>query len=271
MRKLLVATALLGGMAYLWKKKQMSLPFKSFCKGQKREKKILFVVTSHGQLGNSGTHTGYYLSEVSHTWKVLKMAGYEIDFVSPKGGTPPVDGFNLLDPVNRNFWNNQYYQKKMLNSLTPSEVNPADYAAIFYAGGHGAMWDFPTEYSIKTIARTIYEKGGVVAAVCHGPAGLVDLKLSDGTYLIAGKRVTGFSNDEEKIMKREEIVPFLLEDSLKKRDAYYEKGLPMMPHVVTDGRLVTGQNPASAFQVGIEIVKLLDFKPVPEQMVDPDS
>ncbi len=107
------------------------------------KKKILFVVTSHDTKGSSGEKTGYYLGEVSHPWEVLVEAGYEIDFVSPKGGNPPVDGFDLSDPVNKKFWEDKHYHQKITHSLKPNEVKPQDYAAIFYAGGHGAMWDLP--------------------------------------------------------------------------------------------------------------------------------
>ncbi|MCC8199946.1 MAG: type 1 glutamine amidotransferase domain-containing protein [Tannerellaceae bacterium] len=256
MKKIIVTTALLGGAAY-WLKKKVTA---AKAGKEKKGKKILFVVTSHGKLGNTGEHTGYYLSEVAHPWKVLTHAGYEIDFVSPHGGMPPVDGFELVDPINRKFWNNQEYQKKIITSLTPADVKPEEYTAIFYAGGHGAMWDLPEVTELSTIARQIYEAGGIVAAVCHGPAGLVNLKLSDGIHLIEGKQATGFTNEEEKLMKRENIVPFLLEDMLIKRKASFTKGAPMLPHVVVDGRLITGQNPASAHKVGKEIAKALANK-----------
>jgi putative intracellular protease/amidase len=152
------------------------------------EKKILFVITSHGTKGDTGEKTGYYLGEVSHPWEVLHKAGYEIDFVSPKGGTPPVDGFDLKDPVNKEFWENEKYKNKIDHSMKPSEVNPEEYKAIFYAGGHGAMWDFADNTELASIASKIYENGGVVAAVCHGPAGLVNIKLNNGKYLVDGKK-----------------------------------------------------------------------------------
>ena len=219
--------------------------------------KILFVLTSHGIKGSTGEPTGYYLSEVSHPWEVLTKAGYEIEFVSPKGGEAPVDGFDLSDPVNKTFWEDPVYRKKVENTLTPKEVNPDDYPAIYYAGGHGTVWDFPQNEEIASIARTIYEKGGVVSAVCHGPAGLVNLKLSNGKYLVEGKKVTGFSNEEERAVKLEEVVPFLLEDALRERGAKFEKSGLWQEHVVVDGRIVTGQNPASGKRAGEEILKIL--------------
>ncbi|CAG4999423.1 hypothetical protein DYBT9275_02224 [Dyadobacter sp. CECT 9275] len=127
--------------------------------------KILFVVTSHDQKGNTGEPTGYYLSEVSHPWEVLHNAGYVIDFVSPKGGKAPVDGFNLDDNVNSKFWNDKTYRYKVEHTFKPSEINPDDYAAIFYAGGHGAMWDLADNTELAKIAQTIYEQNGVVSAV----------------------------------------------------------------------------------------------------------
>lgn len=219
--------------------------------------KILFVVTSHDKKGNTGENTGYYLGEVSHPWEVLHKAGYEIDFVSPKGGTPPVDGFDLKDPVNKEFWENKEYKNKIDHSLQPSRVNPDDYSVIFYAGGHGAMWDLADNAELAGIAAKIYEKGGIVAAVCHGPAGLVNIKLGNGKYLVDGKKINAFTNEEEAEVKLTDIVPFLLEDKLKERGARFEKSGLWQPHVVTDQRVITGQNPQSAKGVGEAILKEL--------------
>lgn len=225
---------------------------------KKMKKKILFVVTSHDSKGDSGEKTGYFLGEVSHPWEVLVEAGYEIDFVSPKGGNPPVDGFDLTDPINKKFWEDKHYHQKITNSLKPSDVKPEDYVAIFYAGGHGAMWDLPNNTALAHIATKIYEQNGIVSAVCHGPAGLLNIKLSDGKYLIAGKKVNGFSNEEEEIVKLTQIVPFLLENQMKERGGIYEKSAPWQNHVTVDGRLITGQNPQSAKAVGQAIKKALE-------------
>lgn len=221
------------------------------------KKKILFVVTSHDTKGNTGEKTGYYLGEVSHPWEVLTHAGYEIDFVSPKGGNPPVDGFDLGDPVNKKFWEDSIYQHKISNSLTPAAVHASDYAAIFYAGGHGAMWDLPQNEAIAAIGAAIYENNGLVAAVCHGPAGVVNIKLSNGSYLVQNKKVNGFTNEEEALVKLTGVVPFLLEDQLKAHGGLYEKSAPWQQHVTVDGRLITGQNPQSAKAVGEAMVKWL--------------
>lgn len=225
-------------------------------KSKKMEKKILFVVSSHDKKGSTGEPTGYYLGEVTHAWKALKD-DYTIDFVSPKGGTPPVDGFDLNDPINKQFWDDVVYHNKINNSMKPSEVNPKEYVAIYYAGGHGAMWDFAENEEIAKIAAAIYENNGVVGAVCHGPAGLVNIKLSNGKYLVDGKKVNAFTNEEEIAVKLEKVVPFALETKLIERGAKFEKSGLWQPHITVDGRLITGQNPQSAKGVGEAILKEL--------------
>ncbi|RNA63882.1 type 1 glutamine amidotransferase domain-containing protein [Chryseobacterium nematophagum] len=221
------------------------------------KKKILFVVTSHDKKGNTGENTGYYLGEVSHPWEVLHRAGYEIDFVSPKGGTPPVDGFDLKDPVNKEFWENKEYKNKIDHSFKPSQINPDNYSAIFYAGGHGAMWDLADNIELANIASKIYENNGIVAGVCHGPAGLVNIKLSNGKYLVDGKKINAFTNEEESEVKLTNVVPFLLEDKLIERGAQFEKSGLWQNHVVSDQRVITGQNPQSAKSVGEAMLKEL--------------
>ncbi|MBO9703438.1 MAG: type 1 glutamine amidotransferase domain-containing protein [Sporocytophaga sp.] len=220
----------------------------------KMKTKILFVVTSHDKKGNTGKPTGFYLSEVAHPWEILHDAGYEIDFVSPKGGKPPVDGFDLEDPINKKFWENTEYKNKLEHTMKPSEVDPEKYLAIFYAGGHGAMWDFADNTELAKIAANIYEHNGVVSAVCHGPAGLVNIKLSNGKYLVDGKKINAFTNEEENAVGLSEVVPFLLEKKLIERGAKFEKSGLWQVHVVTDQRVVTGQNPASATEVGKAIL-----------------
>jgi putative intracellular protease/amidase/quinol monooxygenase YgiN len=219
--------------------------------------KILFVVTSHDKKGNTGEATGFYLSEVSHPWEILTNAGYEIDFVSPKGGKAPVDGFNLGDPVNKKFWENSVYRNKIENTFKPSEVNPDNYVAIHYAGGHGAMWDFADNKELADIAAKIYEKNGIVSAVCHGPAGLVNIQLSNGSYLVDGKKINAFTNEEEIAVKLDKEVPFLLESKLIERGSIFEKSGLWQEHVVSDQRVVTGQNPQSAKAVGEAVLEQL--------------
>ncbi|PKL80960.1 MAG: type 1 glutamine amidotransferase domain-containing protein [Ignavibacteriae bacterium HGW-Ignavibacteriae-4] len=231
--------------------KNKSSESNSKTKIEEKVKKILFVVTSHNEKGNTGKKTGYYLGEVSHPWEVLHSAGYEIDFVSPKGGKAPVDAFDMDDSINKKFWDNDLYRNKIENTKKPNEVNPDDYIAIHFAGGHGAMWDFADNKEIAKIATKIYENNGIVSAVCHGPAGLVNIKLSNGSYLVDGKKINSFTNEEEVKVKLENVVPFMLEDKLKERGAIFEKTTPFNEYVVVDQRLVTGQNPQSAGKVGI--------------------
>lgn len=219
------------------------------------KKKILFVVTSHNQKGDTGQPTGYYLGEVSHPWEVLHEAGYEIDFVSPKGGKAPVDGFNLDDAVNRKFWENPEYRHKVEHTLKPADIRTDDYTAIFYAGGHGAMWDFADNKALAEIATKIYENNGVVGAVCHGPAGLVNIRLNNGRYLVDGKKINAFTNEEEVAVGLEKIVPFALETKLIERGANFEKSGLWQSHVAVDNRVITGQNPQSAKAVGEGILK----------------
>ena len=218
--------------------------------------KILFVLTSHGELGDTGKKTGYFLSEVTHPWSVLGEY-YDIDVVSPEGGRPPVDGFDLSDPINAAFWNDAAWQKKMGETMTPGEVNAAEYKAIFYAGGHGAMWDFPNNEALAQIAATIYEGGGIIAAVCHGPAGLLPIKLQDGSFLVRGKKLTSFTNPEEEANGTSKIVPFLLETALENEGALFQEGALWADHVVVDGRLITGQNPMSALSLGKTLLNAL--------------
>jgi putative intracellular protease/amidase len=222
--------------------------------------KILVVLTSHDTLGNTGKETGFYLPEVSHPVAVFDRAGLTVEYVSPKGGKAPMIGIDRDDPLNVAFLENPGKMAQVENTLRPAEVNPADYAAIFYAGGHGTMWDFPENAELAAIATQIYEQGGVVGAVCHGPAALVNIQLNHGEYLVNGKTVSTFTNGEEAAVGLTEVVPFLLEDKLAERGATIVKADNFQAQVSVSDRLVTGQNPASAAGVGEKIVALL--KPI---------
>lgn len=218
-------------------------------------RKILIVLTSHDRKGD--LPSGYYLSEATHPHKVFTEAGYDVTFASPKGGKAPVDGFDLRDPINAAFWNDPRTRGAVENTLPPAEVRPDDYAAIFFAGGHAAMWDLPDDQRLAAITARIYERGGVVGAVCHGPAGLVNVRLADGRYLVAGKDVSAFTNDEERAVKLDGVVPFSLADRLIERGARHH-GVPnFQPTAVVSERLVTGQNPASAAPVASAMVEVL--------------
>lgn len=224
---------------------------------QNMSQKVLIVLTSHDTLGNTGKETGFYLPEVSHPVDVFDRAGLTIDYVSPKGGKAPMIGIDRTDPLNATFLDNPEKMAQVENTLNPSQVNPSKYGVIFYAGGHGTMWDFPENADLAHIAATIYEQGGIVSAVCHGPAGLVNIQLSNGDYLVAGKTVSAFTNEEEVAVDLKEVVPFLLEERLAERGATVEKAPNFEAKVAVSDRLVTGQNPASAAGVAEAIVSLL--------------
>ena len=221
--------------------------------------KVLIVVTSHSQLGNTGKLTGYYLPEVAHPYAALVEKGISVDFASPLGGAAPLDANSVKadDKVSREFFENPENRASLEHTLTLSQIDPRDYDAVLYAGGHGTMWDFRNNAAIDGLNRAIYEQGGFVAAVCHGPAAILTTILSDGRNLIAGKNVAGFSDAEESAAGLTSVVPFLLEAELRKAGAKYSKADLWQAHVVVDGRLITGQNPASAESVGKALAKAL--------------
>lgn len=222
-----------------------------------RTGKILIALTSHDRLGDTGRGTGFYLPEAAHPWKTFTEAGYEVDLVSVRGGRPPMDGADASDPVQRQFLDDPRIAAQLADTRRPAQVEAADYDAVLYAGGHGTMWDFRGDRDLAVLARDIYEAGGAVAAVCHGPAGLVDLTLSDGSYLVDGKEVASFTNSEEAAVNLTGVVPFPLQSALELRGAEHSAAPDFTAHVVVDGRLVTGQNPASAAGVGEALVRVL--------------
>lgn len=169
-----------------------------------------------------------------------------------------MDAADLTDPVQKAFLDDPAAMALVRNTMRPDQVDAADYDAIFFVGGHGTMWDFPDNPELSRIAATNYENGSVAAAVCHVPAALVNVTLSDGTYLVAGKEVAEFTNEEEVAADLTEVVPFLLESKMVERGARHTKADPFHPHVAQDGRLVTGQNPQSARGVGEQVVAVLE-------------
>ncbi|MGN9838225.1 type 1 glutamine amidotransferase domain-containing protein [Nonomuraea sp. H19] len=215
-------------------------------------KRILIVLTSHDDLGGV-EKTGYYVPEAAHPWEIFLRAGYEVDVASVRGGRPPQDGFDPDDPAQVAF----LAAPEASDTARLADVDASGYDAVFYAGGHGTMWDFPDDPDVIRIGREVYERGGVVAAVCHGPSALVNLSLSDGTYLVEGKRVAAFTNAEEELRGVTHVVPFLLADALTGRGAKHEPGPDWQAQVVVDGRLATGQNPASAAPLAERVVELL--------------
>jgi putative intracellular protease/amidase len=225
--------------------------------------KVLIVVTSHNLLGTTGRLTGYYLPEVSHPYFELENAGFQVDIASPKGGKAPMDesSRDLTDLENKTFLERNELIYKIENTIPLSKIKAADYRAILFAGGHGTMWDFADNEDIAKISASIYDQGGVVAAICHGSAALINIKLSNGKYLVAHQQVTGFSNEEEEAAGLTQVMPFLLETALIKSGGFYTQAPLWQSHVEVSDRLITGQNPASAKRVGQEIVKKLTLKP----------
>jgi putative intracellular protease/amidase len=219
--------------------------------------KVLFVLSSHQTLGTTGKPTGWYLPEAAHPHAVLARHDIEVRFASPAGGAPPMVGVDLGDPVQQAFLEMPSTAEGIRETLRIDEADPADYDAILLVGGHGTMWDFPDDAALSRLIVAIYERGGAVAAVCHGPAGLVNVTLADGTYLVAGRRVASFTDAEEEAVGLTDVVPFLLESTLTQRGAQHVGTDVFKPWVEVDGRLVTGQNPASAAPMAEALVAVL--------------
>lgn len=213
-------------------------------------KHILVVLTSHDTLGNTGEKTGFWLEELAAPYYSFIDAGYSLTLASPAGGTPPLDPkSNLVDfqtDDTRRFEADVAAQNALANTKKLSEVSVADFDAIFYPGGHGPLWDLREDKNSISLIEAFSAAQKPVAAVCHAPAVLLNAKLSDGTSLVKGKRVTGFTNGEEAGVELTDVVPVLLEDALIALGANYEKGEDWAPYVVEDGLLLTGQNPASS-------------------------
>lgn len=218
-------------------------------------KNALIVVTSNDKLGDTNEKTGWHLEEVSHVYWPLVNDGFNIVFASPEGGIAPIDqsSCKLDDHENRSFVK-KFDVNEGLPTKAISEINPEKFNVIYFAGGHGTMWDFPDNEHIERVTSNIYENGGIVGAICHGPSALTSIKLSDGRYLVEGKKINSFTDAEEREVKKDSIVPFMLESRLRERGAIFEGAGNWQNKVVTDGRLITGQNPQSASSLGKAIV-----------------
>jgi putative intracellular protease/amidase len=215
-------------------------------------KKILVVLSGTEKLPNLNRTIGVWLDEIVRGVEKIKKAGFEVENFSPKGGYASLGSGRLAiaEPGDWDWYWNKGIMEGLGANLKSWQISPDEYAAILFVGGHGAMWDFPGNEELQAISRKIYESGGIVASVCHGALGLLNLRLSDGTMLISGKRVTAFSNEEEKLADLDNYVPFLTEDELVKRGAIYTKtDRPWTAHAVADERVITGQNPASVGEV----------------------
>lgn len=217
--------------------------------------RVLFVLTSADNVGINNRRTGYEFSEVAHPYLTLAAEGVSVDFASPAGGMPPEDGFDPSDEASLIFRNSEAFHR-LNQSLPVCEVDAANYQAVFFPGGLGPMVDLAVDPATKQIAADTYDQGGVVAAVCHGPAALLGVTLHDGTSLVAGRNVASFTTSEE-IGHSAEDVPFFIDAALTKEGAHHSQAPPFKPHVVVDGRLITGQNPASAAGVALALARVL--------------
>ncbi len=223
--------------------------------------KVLIILTSHSELGNTGHKTGFWIEEFATPFYVLKDAGAEITLSSPRGGQPPIDP-KSAEPANQTAATERYDKDLHLQTLLAhttrlSEISAVDYDAVFFPGGHGPMWDLSVDFHSINLIKAFWAAKKTVAAVCHAPAALLNVDDENGVPLIKGKKVTGFSDSEEEAVQLTKVVPFLLEDELKSKGAIYEKGPDWASHVVVDGLLITGQNPASSGDVAKELLVLL--------------
>ncbi|MDF7810666.1 type 1 glutamine amidotransferase domain-containing protein [Hymenobacter sp. YC55] len=222
---------------------------------------ILMVLTSHDQLGNTGKKTGFWLEEFAAPYYVFKDAGATLTLASPKGGQPPLDPKSdepgAQTEATKRFKQDPDAQNALATTVPLDSVSTADYDAVFYPGGHGPLWDLAEDKTSIAILEAMYLAGKPVAAVCHAPGVLRHVKSPTGSLLVEGKAVTGFTNTEEAAVQLTNIVPFLVEDELKKAGGHYSKVEDWQPYVVTAGNLITGQNPASSEAAALELLKQL--------------
>lgn len=228
-----------------------------------RPAKILLVVTGVDTFADGKLPTGLWLSEFTHIFHRAKQCGFRVTIANPRGGATPVDPESLkplvLDRLSRAYWQTPGFREMLDGAHSLEEVSEERFDCIYLAGGHGAMYDFPDNAVLQRMIQTQYESGRLVAAICHGVCGLLDVKLADGRYLIRCKRLTGFSWFEESLAHRKKAVPFNLEAAFKARGACYEKALiPLFPKVVVDGNLITGQDPFSSGRLARVVMRRLE-------------
>lgn len=226
--------------------------------------KVLIVLTSHSELGNTGHKTGFWIEEFAAPYYTLKEAGAVITIASPKGGQPPIDPKSdepaSQTPATIRFKADKDLQQLLAHTQQLSKVSADDFDAVFYPGGHGPLWDLTTDPDSIKLIEAFWKSKKPVAAVCHAPAVLLNVKDENGEPLVKGKKVTGFTNSEEEAVQLTKVVPFLLEDELKTKGGIYSKDKDWASYVVKDGLLITGQNPTSSEAAAEELVKLLKGK-----------
>jgi putative intracellular protease/amidase len=221
------------------------------------KKRILIIASSTRNIGPNNRPTGNFLTEIGHPYETFKNQGYDVDIVSIQGGEAPLDGMADKDePLNVAFLNGDGLEK-MKHTKKVDAITTDDYDAVFVPGGLAPMADMPENETVHSIIADFYERGDIVGAVCHGPVSLLNVKLKDGSFFVKGRKLTSFSNAEEENYAKAD-VPFLLESALEAHGAIYSADKPWQPYVVEDGRLVTGQNPASAKGVAEHMIALLE-------------
>lgn len=223
--------------------------------------KILFVLTSHDQLGTTGKKTGFWIEEFATPYYFFTDNNIEVTVATPNGGQAPIDPKSnepsFQTDATKRYFNDAVAQKLLSNTVKLSSVNQKNFAAIFYPGGHGPMWDLAGDKNSIALIQSFYNHDKPIAFVCHGSAALVNVKLKNGDYLIAGRNITSFCNTEEDAVQLTKIVPFSLEDKLKSRGAIYKKGADWSSYVLEDGLLLTGQNPQSSNEVAQKLFNKL--------------
>ena len=231
--------------------------------------KILMVLTSHDQLGNTGRKTGFWLEEFAAPYFVFRDAGVELTLASPKGGQPPIDPKSDLPenqtPAMTRFKQDQAAQKALANTVKLADVKAEDFDTVFYPGGHGPMWDLAESPTSIALLEAFYNSGKPIALVCHSP-GVLRHVTYQGAPLVKGKQVTGFTNGEEEVVHLTKVVPFLVEDELLRLGAIFEKKANWEPFAITDGRLITGQNPASSTSAAQALLKLMSVSELESSM-----
>lgn len=230
--------------------------------------RVLAVVTSTATIGDSGKQAGFELTELARAYYVFVANGFDVDIASPRGGKPPMQVDDGLVEADYAFLNDAQARRKLDRSVPLAKAEAADYAAVYFVGGKGTMFDFADNADIQRIVRTVYEAGGIVGAVCHGPAALLNVRIGgDGRHLVAGRRMTGFTNAEELFLLKDarQLFPYLLQDRLVERGARFVEGPIYLDTTAVDGRLVTGQNPWSTWSVAEAMVTALGHVPVPRE------
>ena len=224
--------------------------------------KVLFVLTSHSELGNTGKKTGFWVEEFAAPYYVMADKGVDITIASPKGGQPPIDPASEAPDAQtestKRYYADTELKEKVATTKILADVKAEDFDAIFYPGGHGPLWDLYDDRNSIELIQNFWAAGKPVAAVCHAPSALLNVKDENGEPLVKGKKVTGFTNTEEEGVKLTDVVPYLLEDELKAKGGLYSKGSDWSSHVVEDGMLITGQNPASSEEAAEKLLALLE-------------